>query len=432
MRMEDVTYDYVSGLIKSLLIFKPYYGYTLSRLERRIEYIPYKESRFGTMCVSAQDMRILVNADFIARTVDREFHMLAMEHEVCHISLRHFPRFELIRGDPEVTATEMHIVNIAMDIAINEIIGFPDEKGDFKFSTLSYARRMFREDLEPLMTAEWYYRKIMETDIVKDNIKDERAFLEALDKIIEGMSDHLRSVERAHGSCFEESKIRPIPSKLKEIMEEGARRQKTMERSRGVGKGESVLDFLPVEVDQYDKDIWKKLVDKHLGDELVADVDMMWGRPSRRREDSMWWNRHQTVAKTLYIGFDTSASVVCGDDRLVSRLLGYLSRGLRSNHCRATLILCDDGIQEVRIVRSIPMSKEFKIPGSGGTDLRKILDYIEANDKNPKMARLILFTDGQTPWRDSPVRTSVVYTPDHDKLKGDIMSWAVMRPTLED
>ncbi len=430
MTSEQITQDYISGIIKSLLIFKPYYGYALSRLERKIEHIPCDESRFGTLCVSAQDMTIWVNAEFMAETGDPEFHSHCFEHEVCHIALKHFERFRLIMEDENTTDVEKHIVNIAMDLAINEIIKFIDSYGRHTFSTLKNITKAFNVELEPMQTAEWYYRKLMETDVAKKNINDEEKFIEALKEVLKDIDKMLRNLKKTHEKCFNDHKIRPVPSKLREMLREGASRQRTFDRKRGVGKGDSILDFIPAEVNQYDREVWKKLVDKNLGDELVAEVDIMWGRPSRRRDDSLWWNKHQTHAKTLYVGFDTSASVVCDDDRMVSRMLGYLSRGLRSNNCDATLILCDDGIQEVRRIRSVSLGKEFKLMGAGGTDLRKILEYIEKNDKTPKLARLILFTDGETPWRESVVRTSVVYTPKHEKLKGNIMSWAVMEPTL--
>lgn len=430
MKREDVTLQYVSECIKSLYLHKPYFGYTLSRLKRIIDYkFAAEESPLGLICVSAPKMTLFINADFFARTSSLDFHKQMLEHEIGHIGMLHFYRFKLIYDDPATTDTEKHIVNIAMDVAVDQMNHCLMEKDGFTFPTLENTSKAFKVALEPKQHAEYYYKMLMQSDKAKQNMQDEQKFREALNEAVKGYGDALAQVKQAHDGGFKDAKTHEMPAKLKEALRHARKLQEQKDKKAGVGKGESILDLLPQETAQYDREIWKKLIDKNVGDDIVADVDHMFGRPSRRDENSFHWKRHQTRAKVVYFGFDTSASV---DDRAIARFLGYASKGLRANSCQATLILCDYEIQDVRKVRSIKMGAEFKVVGRGGTDLRHILDYIEKNEKNPKTARLILFTDGETPWRNSVVRTSVVYTPHHSKLEEGIIASAVMEATLED
>ena len=430
MKREDVTLQYVSECIKSLYIHKPYFGYTLSRLKRMIDHKnSAEESPLGLISVSAPKMTLFVNADFIARTESLDFHKMMLEHEISHIGMLHFYRFKLIYEDENTTMTERHIVNIACDVAVDQMNHCLSDKNGFTFPTLENTSKAFKVALEPKQHAEYYYKMLMQSDKAKKNIQNEQDFINALNQAVKGYGDSLKQIKQGHDQGFKDAKTHEMPAKLKEALRHARKLQESKDRKAEVGKGESILDMLPQETNQYDRDIWKKLVDKNIGDEIVADVNYMFGRPSRRNENSFHWRKHQTKAKTVYFGFDTSASV---DDRMIARFLGYASKGLRSNSCQATLIICDYEIQDVRKIRSIKMGAEFQVKGRGGTDLRHILDYIEKNEKDPKTARLILFTDGETPWRDSVVRTSVVYTPNHTPLVEGVIASAVMEPTLND
>ena len=430
MKREDVTLQYVSECIKSLYLYKPYFGYTLSRLKRVIDSKnSAEESPLGLICVSAPKMTLFINADFFARTADIAFHKMMLEHEIAHIGMLHFYRFKLIYEDVTTTDTERHIVNIACDVAVDQMNHCLADKNGFTFPTLENTSKAFKVALEPKQHAEYYYKMLMESDKAKQNMQNEQDFRDALNQAVKGYGDALKQTKQAHDQGFKDAKTHEMPAKLKEALRHACKLQEKKDKTNGVGKGESILDLLPQETSQYDREIWKKLIDKNIGDEIVADINYMFGRPSRRNADSFHWRKHQTRAKVVYFGFDTSASV---DDRAIARFLGYASKGLRANSCQATLILCDYEIQDVRKVHSIKMGAEFKVQGRGGTDLRHILDYIEKNEKDPKTARLILFTDGETPWRYSVVKTSVVYTPNHSKLEEGIISSAVMEATLAD
>ena len=124
----------------------------------------------------------------------------------------------------------------------------------------------------------------------------------------------------------------------------------------------------------------------------------------------------------VYVGIDSSASV---DDASLDVFISTVNEALRKLDVVVDLIHCDYSIGKVeKNLRRIP-KEGFNIVGRGGTDLSKILDYIETAEKG-KPARLILMTDGETPWRESAsVETTVLYTQRHSKIEG-IKKWAVV------
>jgi predicted metal-dependent peptidase len=94
---------------------------------------------------------------------------------------------------------------------------------------------------------------------------------------------------------------------------------------------------------------------------------------------------------------DTSGSV---DDRLLGRAMGEVDGALRSLGIRGdgvTVLSCDAKVHDVRRVRR---ARDARLGGGGGTDMRAGL--AAAAELRPRPDLVVVFTDGYTPWPESP------------------------------
>ena len=204
-------------------------------------------------------------------------------------------------------------------------------------------------------------------------------------------------------------------SVFREILKKAKKRQQDLERRRGVGQGDGLSSILPDYEGKVHSKVWEKLVTHAFGDDIKAEVNYYFGRPSRRFDDSFHYKKHVIEGRKVYIVVDTSGSV--GDDEL-TKFMGYIRKGMKSTGTTVTLIECDDGVHEksIRKFKRLPKDVGIKLHGRGGTDLTKALDYIEnVSEKGSKGQKLrevraIFLTDGYTPWRKPKIKVSVVYT----------------------
>ena len=100
---------------------------------------------------------------------------------------------------------------------------------------------------------------------------------------------------------------------------------------------------------------------------------------------------------------DTSGSV---DDALLGRALGEVDgalRGLGVSGASVTVLACDAAVHAVSRVRR---ARDAALAGGGGTDLRAGIDA--ANALRPRPQIIVTFTDGYTPWPQTPPPGSAV------------------------
>jgi len=386
----------IDEIIKSLYIKRAFYGYLLSKIKRFYSYsIP-------TAAISLK-RRILINPVFFA-ILNKDEQMGVLEHECLHLAMLHFKRFFA-----QMTCVEFkEIINIAMDGAINQISIFPQCKGSVTYELLVELTK--DKDLKKEDTAEYYFKKLMERyDEIMDKIKNDPAFKKMVEDLMKGHDKSLQDSMNADGTGMDpvmESAMRNILQKAKEY-------QKKVDRQAGTEPGDSFVRLLPRYVN-IDKNIWKRAINHCIGFVPVADTYQVYNRPNRRNKLSNWGNRHVLENNKLYVGIDTSASI--SDDEL-EQFLGHISRAIRSCDLAVDLIECDYELQRVtNNIKRMPNAGEVEVHGRGGTDLTKILDYIEATENNKK-ARLVLMTDGETPFREAPsIDCTVIYTKNHSKL----------------
>jgi hypothetical protein len=130
-----------------------------------------------------------------------------------------------------------------------------------------------------------------------------------------------------------------------------------------------------------------------------------YSRPSRRASTNprvVLPGQRRPVPR-LAIVVDTSASV---DDALLAQALGEVdgaiaSLGVPGSH--VTIYSVDAAVHTVSRVRH---SRDAKLVGAGGTDLRLGLDA--AGSERPRPDVIIVFTDGDTPWPATPPTGSAV------------------------
>ena len=474
MKPNEFTFDYLAELINSMLIppddsnkenSELVYGYTLAKLDRKIEKEPMDKASVSTAAVSNNPLEMIFNAEFMSY-LNRKHQKGGIKHEVLHIVHKHLERFQHIyhpeKPLKEMTIKELfehlhrcHVANVSMDAAINQFLvediparlpeayykAHPDDekpKGDTFVTYKGYQEMISSLDEECLKkvkefdNAETYYRILMEAyNKAVKNGKVQRIFIKSKmfgncandgTSEIPGPNDLVIDLDdnatNSHKTGANDVKnnggtMNPL---LDQIIRNAIRNQQDYDNSRGVLPGKSVLRAFPKPNVTVDKDLWKKLTDKFFGDKLSDDVKMRYGRPSRKDEDRLWYKVHKLIGKRLYVIWDTSASISDGD---CDRICGYLSKSLKKYSCDMTLIYCDVGVQgEPLRLKHIPkLGVDAK--GRGGTDLTLALDWIEKKEpeKTQRHVNVLVFTDGETPWGKSKFNIYAIYTPKHTKLE---------------
>jgi predicted metal-dependent peptidase len=128
-------------------------------------------------------------------------------------------------------------------------------------------------------------------------------------------------------------------------------------------------------------------------------TDPTYARPSRRQCSSpsvvLPGLRRPLPAVAMVV--DTSGSV---DDRLLGRAMGEVDGALRSLGIRGegvTVLSCDAAVHTVARVRR---ARDAQLGGGGGTDMR--VGLTAAGELRPRPDLVVVFTDGYTPWPDTP------------------------------
>lgn len=404
----------LEALIKNLYLNEPFFGFVLNRINRRID-----RSLEAAAALDIRTLNILINPIKFAAFTPLE-QLAVLKHEVLHHAFYHPQRFssfyeKVIAEHDNGLAVRL---NIAMDAAINQLIPNIPEGCITLKSIEEIVAYIFKHDpsayhnvlptVEPKKSSEYYFALI-------NHLVDDPNACPSCESGAGAFNKHKHLFGEGNNSEFHKKE-------MEQIIAGGKERQRAEDKIRGVGAGNSILDLMPNDKVEVHSKIWKNLISKAFGETPDAQKEMCYGRPSRRKNDSDYYTRRMMVDQHVYVGLDTSASV--GDQELED-FIGYMNRAMRKYDVTITLIQCDWEIESVSKVRTISKSKGLAVHGRGGTDLTKILTWIEQNDDNPNNARLILLTDGETPWRESKVNTSVVYTPNHSKMD-HVMNYAVI------
>jgi predicted metal-dependent peptidase len=140
---------------------------------------------------------------------------------------------------------------------------------------------------------------------------------------------------------------------------------------------------------------WQSKLYKFITDDIISDYTYM--RPHKRSEAVGFYTPSFTKEK-LYLAFfaDTSGSI---DDGTISEFKSEGVAILKSfENVEMIFGYCDADVQSVVEINSGDEEKLMfsKPKGGGGTDMRKILKWLEKEEKKPDV--VVILTDGYTPW----------------------------------
>ena len=131
------------------------------------------------------------------------------------------------------------------------------------------------------------------------------------------------------------------------------------------------------------------------------------------------WRRPQPQVACVV---DTSGSV---DDVLLARAMSEVDGALRQLGAAVDVLACDAAVHAVRRVRK---ASEATLVGGGGTDLRVALAAVERLRPRPTLT--VVFTDGWTPWPETPPAGSAVVVVALLLRRGEVTlevpSWATV------
>ena len=132
-------------------------------------------------------------------------------------------------------------------------------------------------------------------------------------------------------------------------------------------------------------------------------VDYTYSRPSRRTVPGIVKPSMRGPSLRVSIVVDTSGSMSQADlDAAMGEVHGVLhAGGVAREHIR--LLSCDAAATTAQRVRS---ATSVRLTGGGGTDMRIGIAAAEASRPEPHV--VIVLTDGDTPWPETPTRARLV------------------------
>lgn len=136
--------------------------------------------------------------------------------------------------------------------------------------------------------------------------------------------------------------------------------------------------------------------------------DISWSRPNRRHigvDLYLPGTSYVPEMGEVVIGVDTSGSI---DDVMLQHFAGHINRIM--DDCKPSkihIVYCDTRVahHDELTCEDLPYTAEMH--GGGGTDLRKIFEFIDEHDINPDV--LVVLTDMYTPFPDSAPAYSTVW-----------------------
>ena len=132
-------------------------------------------------------------------------------------------------------------------------------------------------------------------------------------------------------------------------------------------------------------------------------MDYTYSRPSRRTVPGIVKPSMRGPSLRVSIVVDTSGSMSQADlDAAMGEVNGVLhAGGVAREHIR--LLSCDAAATTAQRVRS---ATTVRLTGGGGTDMRIGITAAEATRPEPHI--IVVLTDGDTPWPESPTRARLV------------------------
>jgi len=386
------TLDEVTRVSIDLLLKEPYYAHILSCLNKEVVSEGHNVTTMAVGCRKLNHV-LYINDDFWNKFLTSKDHRLGVfKHEVLHIVLKH----TLV----DSSKYDAHLVNIAMDLVVNQLIErqqLPDESiflDTFPELNLEEERGWF-----------YYYQKLKE---LQQNANGEYNDSEALSNL-EAIEPNTHGLDR-HSTWFELQKLNELDKSLVE---------NSVDYLIALAHGKTPYSFwgsLPASLRIYLESIikpkpayvdWRKALRLYSASSRKTFLKSTLKRPSRR---------YRTVPgikiqrkQKLLVAVDTSGSV---SKEELTEFFQELYHIYRSG-------------SEIRVVEcdaEISNTYEYKgrmpvfVKGGGGTDFTPPVIY---GNKQFLPDALIYFTDGFAPSPQVKARFPIMWIVTENGLESD-------------
>lgn len=394
----------------------------ISHLLFSLRIVPTSPEGLDTLAVDA-GWRLYFNEGYVLKLPVAEL-ATDLQHEAMHCMLNHHERYLALRD----AAPDHRLFNIAGDCSINHVI----EEAGFTFSKeFPPVRYKDFPKLNTSMTTERAYYTLKEENEQGGDGGDDR------EQDVEG-GDESRDCGSAGGGAPRGYELEPedeaLPAatpELKAAVKTQVAAEITQTGSRaGSVPGDLIRwaeDFLSPKIN------WRRQLAVRVRVAMATkagrrDYSMM--RPSRR-EQALATNDQQIRLPSMRQPGDPKVAVVVDTSGSISkevlqstlaevvgitRAVGH-SKGLE-------VIACDSVAYPAVRVRSATDARKLRLPGGGGTDMRKGIQAALETKPGPDV--IVVVTDGHTPWpntKPTGCEHYIVLLSEDAKLKS-VPDWA--------
>lgn len=110
----------------------------------------------------------------------------------------------------------------------------------------------------------------------------------------------------------------------------------------------------------------------------------------------------ETRRPRVAVAIDTSGSMDAADlSAALTEVQAILERTSRS-----VLVACVDA--DIQSARQVTSARRLELKGRGGTDMRKAMEWADGLYRSGQLDLLVLLTDGETPWPETPPDFGVI------------------------
>jgi len=388
----------IEYLIKKLLLREPFWGNILIQAEiRENNTIPFP----AAMRMENDQLFIDINSDILFNIMPNdEVRLDILKHEIMHAVLLHPLRLENL--DPNIR-------NLAADMEVNSYC--PNLQKPIKAQNGEEIRFIVAEDfkLPPQKTAEWYYK-----NMPKQKQKQQTIVFIISDDNMGGKGDNQQNQKgdgkgqsqkkkKDKGKGKEKGKGKGNKEFTKKELEKLKKQHKGWETfkpfhkrilKRIIDRATKMAGKAPGNIEELIQNIyepklnWRWLLQKAMlnGTIKASRERTTWSKPNRRFENMK--GRKRLRMPDIVVAVDESGSM---SKRDIERCFAEINK-IASIARSVTLITFDTEIYLIgKNIRRLP--KTIKIKGRGGTDFKKVFDWIEKNVK-VKKPLVIMLTDG--------------------------------------
>lgn len=161
---------------------------------------------------------------------------------------------------------------------------------------------------------------------------------------------------------------------------------------------------------------WHEILAKYFAG--FSSQTQSWARPNRRFEPYLPSVAKEPSMGTVVIGIDTSGSISPRELQLFGGHINAIFEQCKPE--KVIVIYCDSEVSHVDKYTKEEYPVELHPYGGGGTDMTKILKYVEEQEINPDVCCIL--TDGYTPYGNAPFPVVWAITTDKTSPYGETVN----------